>query len=50
MGVWFLGAFGEKDKVLIEEIAKLHKADVETVEKFYKEMLENVKATLQNRN
>lgn len=50
MGVWFLGAFGEKDKVLIEEIAKLHKVDVEVVEKFYKKMLEDVKATLQTKD
>ena len=35
--------FGEKDKVLIEEIAKLHKAKVEDVEKFYKEMIEKIK-------
>ena len=43
MGVWLLLAFGEKDKVLVEEIAKAHKVDVEVVEKHYKEMLENIK-------
>lgn len=31
--------FGEKDKVLIEEVAKLHKLDVKEVEEAYKEML-----------
>lgn len=40
MGLFFLQAFGEKDRVLIEEIAKLHGFDVETVAKFYKELLE----------
>lgn len=42
MGLFFLGAFGDKDKMIIEEIAKLHKLDVELVEKHYKEMLENI--------
>ena len=40
MGWLFLEAFGEKDVVLVEEIAKLHKLDKEVVEKYYKEMLE----------
>ena len=40
MGAWLLLAFGEKDVVLVEEIAKLHKVDKEVVEKYYKEMLE----------
>lgn len=40
MGFLFLGAFGEKDSILIEEIAKLHNIDKEIVEKYYKEMLE----------
>lgn len=40
MGLWFFGAFGEKDEVLIEEIAKLHNLDVEVVKEAYKEMLE----------
>lgn len=43
MGFWLLEAFGEKDQVLIEEIAKLHKLDVEVVAKEYKEMLEKCK-------
>lgn len=50
MGAFSFLWFGEKDKVLIEEIAKLHKADVEVVEKFYKKMLEDVKATLQTKD
>lgn len=43
MGVWIFTAFGEKDKVLIEEIAKEYNVPVEVVEKHYKEMLENIK-------
>lgn len=38
---WLL--FGEKDVILIEEIAKLHKVDKAIVEKHYKEMLEAIK-------
>ena len=40
VGVWF---FGEKDAVLVDEIAKAHKVDKEIVEKHYKKMLENIK-------
>lgn len=43
MGAWSFLLFGDKDKVLVEEIAKAHKVDVEVVEKHYKEMLENIK-------
>lgn len=43
MGLFFLGAFGDKDKMIIEEIAKLHKLEIEVVEKHYKEMLEKIK-------
>lgn len=43
MGFFFLGAFGDKDKMIIEEIAKLHKLEIEVVEKHYKEMLEKIK-------
>ena len=50
MGAIGLLFFGEKDKVLIEEIAKLHKVDVAVVEKHYKEMLENVKVAVQNKD
>lgn len=40
MGWLLLQAFGEKDQVLIEEIAKIHDVEVEVVAEFYKEMLE----------
>lgn len=40
MGFLWLEAFGEKDQVLIEEIAKIHDVEVEVVAEFYKEMLE----------
>ena len=43
MGFFFLGAFGDKDAMIIEEIAKLHKVEVEVIAKHYKEMLENIK-------
>ena len=35
--------FGEKDQVLVEEIAKLHKVDKEVVAEYYKEMIEKCK-------
>ena len=35
--------FGEEDKVLVDEIAKVHKVDKEIVEKHYKKMLDNIK-------
>ena len=38
---WFF--FGEKDTILIEEIAKIHKVDKSIVEKYYKAMLEGIK-------
>ena len=40
MGFLLLQAFGEKDQVLIEEIAKLHDLEVQVVAEQYKEMLE----------
>lgn len=43
MGVFFLGAWGDKDTAICEEIAKLHKLDLEVVEKHYKEMLKAIK-------
>lgn len=43
MGSWSFLWFGEKDKVLIEEIAKLHKLDVAKVEKDYKKMIDCLK-------
>ena len=42
MGSWWVFFFGEKDEVLVEEIAKLHKIDKEKVEKYYKEMLKKL--------
>ncbi len=43
MGAWGLFFFGEKDAILIEEIAKLHKVDKAVAEKHYKKMLEGIK-------
>lgn len=43
MGSWLGFFFGEKDSVLVNEIAKLHKADKDIVEKHYKKMLEEIK-------
>ena len=43
MGWWSLYFFGEKDAVLVNEIASLHKADKDIVEKHYKKMLEEIK-------
>lgn len=42
MGLWFFQGFGDADTMLVEEIAKEHKLDVEIVEKHYKIMLENI--------
>ena len=43
MGVFFWGAWGEADIAICEEIAKIHKVDVEVVTKHYKKMLEVIK-------
>ena len=43
MGAFGVLWFGEKDKVLIEEIAKLHKLDVAEVEKAYKKFIDELK-------
>jgi hypothetical protein len=43
MGVMGLFWFGEKDKLIIEEIAKAHKLDVKEVELAYKKMVESLK-------
>lgn len=43
MGASWVFFFGEKDVVLVEEIAKLHKVSKEVVEKHYREMLEKIK-------
>lgn len=42
MGLFFLQSFGDKDTMIVEEIAKEHKVDVKIVEKHYKEMLEKI--------
>ena len=42
MGVWLFLAFGEKDVMLVEEIAKAHKVDPNVVEKYYREMLKKI--------
>lgn len=47
MGAGWLFFFGEKDVVLVEEIAKLHKVDKDIVEKCYKKMLEEIKKDVQ---
>ena len=43
---WFF--FGEKDTIIIEEIAKIHKVDKEIVKKFYKSMLEGIQNEIEN--
>ena len=43
MGMWFLEAFGEKDTMIIEEIAKTHCVDVKVVAEHYKDLLEAIK-------
>ena len=48
MGLWFLTAIGEKDTPIVEEIAKLHKVEVEVVAKHYKEMLKNIEEEVKN--
>lgn len=48
MGAGWLFFFGEKDSVLVEEIAKIHKFDKEIVEKHYKLMLEAIKKDVQD--
>ena len=43
MGLLFFEAFGEKDTMIIEEIAKLYGVSVQTVAEYYKEMIEKIK-------
>ena len=47
MGLGGFLFFGEKDSVLIKEIASVHKVSEEIVEKYYKEMLEAVRKNVQ---
>ena len=49
MGAWYCFIFGEKDSVLVEEIAKEHKFDKEIVERHYKKMLNYIKHELQDK-
>ena len=46
MGGFWVFFFGEKDEVLVKEIAKAHNVDKEVVEKHYKKMLEGIKDEL----
>ncbi len=46
MGLWLLQSWGEKDSAIVEEIAKIHKYDIKTVDKYYKEMLEKIEKEL----
>ncbi len=47
MGSIWIFFFGEKDVVLVEEIAKAHKLPKELVEKHYRKMLEGIKSEVQ---
>ena len=40
----------EKDIAIVEEIAKLHKVDVKTVEKYYRELLKNIEKAANKQN
>ena len=48
MGMGGFLFFGEKDTVLIDEIARVHKVPKEYVEKHYKLMLEAIKNDIQD--
>ena len=48
MGMWFLTAIGEKDTMIIEEIAKLYGVSIQDVTKYYKEMVEKIKNEIKN--
>ena len=50
MGAWGWFFFGEKDSILVEEIAKLHKVDKTIVEKHYKSMLEGIENDAENKD
>ena len=49
MGATWFFFFGEKDEVLVKEIAKTHNVSKEVVEKHYKKMLEDVKNEVSNK-
>ena len=46
MGPFWVFIFGEKDAVLVQEIAKAHKLSEDIVEKHYKKMLGDIKDEL----
>lgn len=49
MGSIWIFFFGEKDEVLVEEIAKAHKMPKDLVEKHYRKMLDGIKGDLQGK-
>ena len=48
MGFLLLQAFGEKDVMIIEEIAKLYGVSVQEVAEHYKEMIGKIKDEIKN--
>ena len=48
MGMWLLTVLGEKDTMIIEEIAKLYGVSIQTVTEYYKEMIEKMKNETKN--
>ncbi len=49
MGRWGLLFFGEKDRIIIDEIAKMHDLPKGVVEKFYAKMLKEAKDEVQTK-
>ena len=47
MGSIWIFFFGEKDEVLVSEIAKAHKMPKDLVEKHYRKMLDGIRNDLQ---
>lgn len=43
MGFLWLASFGEEDKAIIKEIARVHKADLKKVAEAYENLLEELK-------
>lgn len=46
MGLWLLQSWVKEDASIVEEIAKVHKYNVKTVDKYYREMLEKIEKEL----
>ena len=46
MGMWLLESWGQEDASIVEEIAKVHKYNIKTVDKYYREMLEKIEKEL----